>query len=504
MTKHFKLGAVLSYLSIVLNMVISLFFTPFLIKSLGDSEYGVYKVVQSFSGHLAIMSFGVATLIVRNLVFFSETERREEKENFLFFALVATYSLATLIIVVGMGMFFLIDPIYSSAFTGSELSLAKKLFILLVVNTAVSVIGDSYSGIINAHEKFAISNGLRLTKIVLRVVVMSVLLIMGRGAFEIVLGDLFTSVIIWLVALLYGKLVLKEKAKFHKFDKALLVQCFTFSFAIFGQVIISQVNQNLDNVILGAFMGTSVVTMYSLALSLFMSFSSFVTAIGSLFTPTATKLIANDANEDEITAFVVKPGRFQLLLSGLAICGFALFGRNFIKIWVGEEYMQAYFITLILIVPASISLIESVTNSVLDAMLKRLGRTLILLAMCVVNVTVSVLLIQVIGFWGAAVGTAVSFIIGEFILHNVYIQKVTKISVPKLFKGVFSKLIISIPLSAAIGFPLTFLPDTTLFFFVKVVAFTVIYVVVNYFIGLKQEEKEVVKGLFKKKRQSAV
>ena len=504
MTKQFKFGALISYLNVTLNLLISLFFTPFLIKGLGESEYGVYKVVQSFSGHLAVMSFGVATLIVRNLVFFSAADKKEERENFLFFALLATYALAVIIAVVGAGMFFLIDPVYSSAFTVAELAVAKKLFVLLVINTAVSVIADSYTGVINAHEKFAVSNGMRLTKLILRVALMSLLLLLGKGAFEIVFADLLTSVALWLAALLYGKTALKEKARFHKFDKALIVQCFTFSFAIFGQAIINQVNQNLDNVILGAYMGTSVVTTYSLALTLFTAFNAFVSAIGTLFTPQATKLIAHGAGEEELTSFVIKPGRFQLILAALAVTGFALFGKNFISVWVGEGYIEAYYITLILIVPAIVPLVETVTNSVLDAMLKRLGRTIILLSMCVINIALSIILINYIGFWGAAIGTAVSFVIGDWVLINVYLQKVTKISIPKTFKGIFSKLIFSIALSAAVGFPLALLPDTTLFFFVKVVAFTLVYAVITYFIGLKEEERSAVKGFFKKKRKETV
>ncbi|WP_278453838.1 hypothetical protein, partial [Thomasclavelia spiroformis] len=54
-----KAGVILSYVSIVLNMLISLFFTPFLISSLGDAEYGIYRIVQSFAGSLSIMTFGI-------------------------------------------------------------------------------------------------------------------------------------------------------------------------------------------------------------------------------------------------------------------------------------------------------------------------------------------------------------------------------------------------------------------------------------------------------------
>ena len=47
------------YVNIFLNLVINFMLTPILLKYLGESEYGVYKIVQSFTGQLAIMSFGI-------------------------------------------------------------------------------------------------------------------------------------------------------------------------------------------------------------------------------------------------------------------------------------------------------------------------------------------------------------------------------------------------------------------------------------------------------------
>ena len=83
MKKQLEAGAIISYLNIVLNMVISIFLTPYLLNALGDVEYGVYKTIQSFAGPLTIVSFGIAPLIVRNIVLYDINESVEEKQNFL-------------------------------------------------------------------------------------------------------------------------------------------------------------------------------------------------------------------------------------------------------------------------------------------------------------------------------------------------------------------------------------------------------------------------------------
>lgn len=497
MNNQYKSGAVLSYLNIILNMAISIFFIPFLISSLGESEYGVYKIVQSFSGQLSIMSFGIATLIVRNTVFFNAKKQKEEKENFLFFAFLATYIFAAIILVAGGIMYGAIDVMYKSSMTAKEISIAKILFVLLILNIAATIICDSYSGLIKAHEKFGVSYGIETAKLILRVALMVSILKLGGKSVLIVSADLSITVSAWILIMLYGRFRLKERAKYHRFDGQLLKQCFVFSLAIFLQRIINQVNQNLDNVILGMMTNTAIVAMYSIALTIFTSFGSVVTTIGTLFTPKATQMIANDATGEELTSFISTVGRWQFMISGLVITGFILFGKSFIILWVGRKYINVYYLSIILLIPAVIPHITSVSMSILDAMLKRLGASIILVIMCIVNIGVSVVFIKYIGFWGAAIGTAVSFIIGHGILFNIYLHKVANISIFKMYKDILRRSFIGVVACLLIGIPITFIPYGIAWFILKVIIYTVIYALVMYFLCMNASEKSVVKSFIK-------
>ena len=41
-----RVGIILSYINLCLNMIINVVITPFLIHSLGDVDYSIYKVIQ--------------------------------------------------------------------------------------------------------------------------------------------------------------------------------------------------------------------------------------------------------------------------------------------------------------------------------------------------------------------------------------------------------------------------------------------------------------------------
>lgn len=501
MGKQIRVGAIIAYINIALNLVVNLFLTPFLIKSLGDSDYGVYKIIQSFSTQLSIISFGIATLVTRNVVYYNTLghEKKEIKENFLFMSRVISTILAAIVACGGTLLYFSIDSLYSNTMTADELATAKALFVILVANIAITILCDPNNGMIRAYEKFVIANGVNSLRIIFRVILIIILMNMGVGSIGIVLVDFLLSTVILIFLSIYCRYGLKEKAKFHFWDVKMLKESLGFSLAIFLQAIINQINQNLDNVILGAMVAPSTVTLYSCALTLFSSFTSLVTVIGSMYGPAATKLVTKGADGEALTEFSIEPSRIQCIIASLALAGFILFGGNFIDLWLGAGYEDVYVVSLILIIPAMLPLIETVTNNILDAMLKRMGRSLILLGMCVVNIITSIVFIKMLGYIGAAIGTALSYIVGHGILMNIYLYKSANINVIRLFAGVFKGILPASTISIIAGIPIAnFLPDSFTGFIAKIIIFIFVYAIIMYLLGMNNNEKSMLRNYIDK------
>ena len=76
-----KAGAALSYLSIALNMVVGLVYTPYLLRMLGQSEYGLYSLAASLIAYLTVLDLGFGNAIVRYTAKFrTEGKLREQEE----------------------------------------------------------------------------------------------------------------------------------------------------------------------------------------------------------------------------------------------------------------------------------------------------------------------------------------------------------------------------------------------------------------------------------------
>lgn len=494
-----KSGILLSYLTLFFNSLFGILFTPFLISSLGTSEFGVYQLINSFAGYLIILNFGMSTVIARYIAKYQSENRDDEQANFLFTSILITFGLFFIVLIIGSFLFFSLDSLFSDSLSAEELIKSKQLYIILVFNISLSIIMNTLSGIVMGYEKFAITNGLKLGRIILKYLILFILLNLGYKSIALVTTDLLLTILFILFESVYCFKELHIKVKFKYFDKALIWSVSAFSFAVFLQAIVNQVNQNLDRVILGSMMGADTVALYSISLVFLTTFSSLTGAIGGVFVPEATRMLSRHATNEEMTDFVIKPGRLQFMIGGAIVSGFILFGEKFISIWVGEEFLGAYIPAIILLVPSLIPLVQNVANAILDAKMKRMGRSVILIIMAIINIVLTIILVKTFGYIGAAIGTAMSVIIGNIIVMNYYYKIAIGLNITRLFKEIFKgTLKCLITTSLILYLIVSVLPDTIFTFILSIVIFLMVYSLLLYKFSFNIYEKRLFNSIIRK------
>lgn len=76
-----KGGIVLNYITIVLNILLGLLYTPFMLRMLGQNEYGLYSLVASIIAYLTLLDFCFGSAIVRYTAkFIAENKKKEQWE----------------------------------------------------------------------------------------------------------------------------------------------------------------------------------------------------------------------------------------------------------------------------------------------------------------------------------------------------------------------------------------------------------------------------------------
>ena len=492
-----KSGAILSYISILVNTIIQLLYTPLLVRKLGQSEYGLYSLVASIIGYLTIMDLGFGNAIV---VYTSKyrVQGKTEEENKLHGMFNIVFKIIALIsCIFGVLLYYNVDYIFSDSMTNFELYKMKVMMLILSFNLFLTFYFAIYNSIITAYEKFTFQKIVSIIHSILKPLFMIPLLLLGYKSIllcvVITLANLFTV----LSNYIYCKRKLKINIKYLGFDKALFKNILRYSIWVFLGIVVDKANWSVDNFVLGAVSGTIAVSIYSIASTLNQTFISMSTAISNILLPKISKMVAKEVKSEELTNEMIKVGRIQNYIIFLMCSGLVLFGKNFITIWAGKGFEESYYISLLLIIPLSIPLIQNLGLSIMQAMNKFKFKSISTFVMAIINVIISVYLAKKLGAIGAAIGTCISLILCNIFIINIYYYKSIKLNVIKFWKNIINQ---SLPFAIPIIIILLIMKITKLNGILGFVSYGSIYMImyflVVYFISMNEYEKNIIDKVF--------
>lgn len=497
-----KAAVLFSYINSILSIVVNIFWGPYLIHTLGDAEYGIYQMVASFAGYLVLMNFGTGTVMTRYVSLYKAKQQEKEQKNFIAICLTITIGLAILIVIVGAILYLGLDNLYATL-NEIQLAHAKRIYIIVVSNIVCTLLYQAFDGIIMAYERYMFSQIWTMVKTIIRVAIIAVLINAVPNAIIISWVDLALSVTYLAISAFYVRVRLKVTWKLVRWDKFLLQEIISFSAAIFLQAFVNQVNSNVDKTLLGAMVSPESVSLYSLAMSISTIFSTLSTALLAIYLPQFTKILAETSNTTEVIKAAVKPARIQFFISTTILIGFTLCGKDFVVVWAGKEYLQVWDIAMVLMVPMYFLYLTGIMVSVLDALGKRLFRSVILSVAAVGNIFVSIYLIKKVGVIGAPIGTAIATILFSVIFMNLYYQFGLGLRidclVPAMVKGLWKGEAVAF----LVALPFAILIDCSfLGLLVKGGVFVIVLLVFELLFGLTNNEKQEIKRLLKRKGET--
>lgn len=492
-----KYGALLSYILIFLNSIYGLVIAPFVLSTIGTSEYGVYKSIGSMTASLTILELGIGGTMQRYIAKFNSFNQRKEASNFSAMGVIQAICLAGIMISVSVGLFFSIDKIYASSFTLFELNRAKQVFIIQVFYFVFHIFENVLFGIISGYNRFVFSNTVKIVTLLIKISLYFVFLPIFKNALVIVSISLGLEWIIILFEIIFIKKVLKHKIRLYKWDRALFKESFIYTILLFVQSIIIQFNGNIDNIVIGAVMGTTAVTVYSFAVQIFSMYETCATAVSGVILPTLTNQIHSGATPKDLEKTVIKYGRVQWLFLGAALGGFLCCGREFFSVWLGEGFNDSWYLAIILMVPVTFSLIINACLAILKARNLLRFRTISMAYSVLINVIFTVLGTRVFGYWAAALGTSLYTIVGSIISMNIYYQKKLEFRIIRIYYRIFTRITPCLVVATIPCLVLNmFMYGSWLSLIIKIITFILVYGVTLILFGLNGDERKEI--LFKR------
>lgn len=494
-----KAGVILSYVSEAITVLIGLIYTPIMLRLLGQSEYGLYQLASSVIAYLGLLSLGFGSSYVR---YYSRYKVKNDtqgiaKLNGMFMTIFI--AIGIICVLAGSVLVANIETMFKNSLTADEVGTAKVLMMLMVFNLAISFPGSVFSSYVTANEQYIFQRVVNILKSLLNPFLTLPLLLMGYKSIGVVVVQTILSISAFAANWVFCKKRIGMIFDFKNFQWRFLKELFAFSFWIFLNQIIDQINWNVDKFILGVFSGTVTVAIYGVAYQLNALYMGFSLSVSSVFTPRVNRMVAESNDNKTLTDLFTRVGRIQFMILSLITSGLIIFGRYFIEIWAGAEYDDSYIITLMLTVPAIIPLIQNLGLEIQRAKNMHQFRSIIYTIIAVSNVFVSIPLAKYYGGIGAAFGTAISLLIGNGLIMNIFYHKKIGLDIIYFWKQIFRFVpALIIPCIVGVLIMKNIVFDNVFVYIGLILIYTVIYCVSTWFLGMNQYEKELISAPIKK------
>lgn len=435
--KQRKMAVFLSYLNMIASAIISLIYTPFLLKMLGQNEFGLYSLASSVIGYLTILDLGFGNAII---VFTSKYITQNDKiaEKKLHGTIFSVYlAMSVVIVVIGLLIVFFTNTFFNANMTDIEIKKLRIMFALLSLNLAISFPLSIFSSILTAYENFIFIKIVSIFRTIMVPLMMIPVLFMGYKSISFVVVVSIINLICLMADFLYCKKQISPVVSVKNFDLKILKNIFTYSFFIFLGTIVDQVNWSVDNFILGVISGSAAVSLYSVAIVVNNMFIMLSTTISGVMLPKISKMVSLSSSNEILTDEFIKVSRIQYYIIFFIASCLIIFGKDFFDIWVGKQYSQSYIIALILIIPVCIPLIQNLGLSILQAKNMYKFRAIMAFLLTFVNIGISIPLAKLYGGIGCAIGTAFVLIILNVFIMNFYYHFKVGLDMIKFWKNIF-------------------------------------------------------------------
>lgn len=497
-----KAGVVLNYVVIFLNTIVGLLYTPYMLRMMGQSEYGLYSLVASVIAYLTVLDLGFGNAIVRYTAKFRAEKKTEEQYEMFGMFFLLYLVIGIIAFGIGLGLYFNVDTLFGNTMTAVELDRARIMMLLLVANLAFTFPMSIWGSVIQAYEDFVFQKSLNIIRIILNTVVMICLLHFGYKAVAMVVVQTIFNILTLVINFIYcrRKLNIHIYFRFKHFHWGFLKEVAIYSFWIFLNAIMDRVYWSTGQFVLGAMVGTAAVAVFAIAIQLEGMYMQFSTAISSVFLPKVTAMVATNRSRKEISDLFIRTGRIQYIVLAYILSGFIIFGRQFIELWAGAGYTDAYIISLLFFIPLTVPLIQNLGITILQARNEMKFRSVLYIIIALVSLAMQIVLTRFFGGIGCAMGVSGALVVGQILIMNVYYRRRQDLDIKTFWKEISKMSIIPIVLifSSMLVIRHFFALDSWGKLILGIAAFSLVYIPLFFRFSMTDEERSLFISMFHK------
>ena len=483
-------GALISYIAIFLNIAITFFYTPWMIRQIGMSDYGLYSLVGTFISYF-IIDFGLSGAITRFIAKYRAEGNQKKVENMLGLTTKVYLCIDAIIFLVMLVCYFFLEQIFTGL-TVEELEKLRVLYVIAGLFSVLSFVWQPMNGAMMAYEYFVENKLMDMFHKVGTVVLIVVALLLNGGVYELVL---ITGAMGFLTALIKF-IIFKRKAHLHinwqYFDSKEMKGLLSFSGWVFLTSMAQRFRLTMMPTILGILSNSTEISIFALGMTIEGMTYTLSSALNGLFLPKVTRMLHAKESPKAVTDLMIRVGRLQLFIIGLIIMGFWLIGNEFLTLWVGDNFQDSYYVVILLTITNIISLTQHIAGDVVYAENKVRFTATLTFVSSALSLIGSILLAPRYGAIGCAMAFGIAMSI-NLIWINVFYKKTLHLEVSRFFLECHGKIMPALlGLTIAAYYAKGFVNiNNWVGFVLFTICYVVLYLVISILFLFNKEERQL-------------
>jgi O-antigen/teichoic acid export membrane protein len=427
-TKRFALNVIMNWVAMAVSMVVPFFLTPFVIRSLGITAYGIWILAVSTVSYLGILDLGLRSAVIR---FVSKAVAQDKPEDAT--SAIAAALWVRLLMCAGVAaVSIILALIFPHLFKiPHEMQRAAQITVLMcALGIGFTLVSGVFGAVLSANHRFDLLSIISALQTLARAGGVILILRHGHGLVALACWELTVGM---LGGLATSGIALKTfpicRVKTLRPEMPLLKKIWSYSLTTFIFIIAVQIITNTDNLVVGAFVGVQMVAFYAIGGSLMDYSWRVVSAVSTTFTPIASNLEASGKNED-LRRFLLRGTQATLAIALPISWGLALRGKTFITLWMGPQYSEiAGNVVQILILCQFLGIANGTAASVMMAIDKHKPVAKWAVIEAVLNFGCSIILVKTVGIYGVAWGTTIAMTFVHLYFWPTYVKKTLDIPI---------------------------------------------------------------------------
>lgn len=476
----------------ILNIVVVFYLTPFVIESLGKMYYGAWVLINTVMGYFSILEFGIRPALSRFVAKYralGDTRKLQSIISTAFILLCAT-SLLCLIVTLGISLF--IDHIFK--LEGASIKLVRLTVVTVGIGFSIAIPLQIFGSVLAGIERFDLLNIGSFLELVFRTILIVYFLNNNGTIWHIAFSTVFISILRYFLDIYFVKKKIQQiQIDFTRFDRNLVIELLGYGvFSVIINISLVLIYQT-DISIIGIFLGTSYVAIYSIPSTLVHYGRMMIVQCTRIFAPVMTRAFYNK-NKSNLMEIYFEATYYVSSFSILIVVGVILLGKDFILLWVGREFIQGISVLYLLIIPQIVGLSQQISSQVLFGVNKIGALAVIESCSALMNMVLSLIFVKFFGLNGVALGTTVPLLITHTFILPVYTCRYLKVDFFSYLKKCYFKNLCLFCILLA-GLPIKrhyLIVDSWFIFLLTVVFITIIWCILFVTLILKTEHRKII------------